>query len=270
MPKATFPAVPFACINQDLDEVSFLQHGLGTLAGFSTRSPDKATANEDSIAILASGDRLVCMVADGLGGQPSGDQASAITVRLLLDRLKEPGDGDLMPLILTGIEDANQKLLEQSIGSATTLAIAEIQGNVVRTYHVGDSMILMTGQRGKIKLETISHSPVGYAVEAGLVDEDDSLHHDERHIVSNVIGSQEMHMSIGTAIAMQARDTLLIATDGLFDNLHKDEIIQIIRKGPLQDSAERLRQQATRRMLDKVNPYKPDDLSFILFRPGRV
>ncbi len=77
-------------------------------------------------------------------------------------------------------------------------------------------------------------------------------------------------MSIGTAIAMQARDTLLIATDGLFDNLHKDEIIQIIRKGPLQDSAERLRQQATRRMLDKVNPYKPDDLSFILFRPGRV
>ena len=32
-------------------------------------------------------------------------------------------------------------------------------------------MILLTGGRGKIKLQTIAHSPVGYGLEAGLLDE---------------------------------------------------------------------------------------------------
>lgn len=214
---------------------------------------------------------MVCLVADGLGGQPSGDQASAITIDLLVSKLEGnvPEPADVMQLILSGIEEANQALVDTSSGSATTLAIAEIQDNSIRSYHAGDSMVLMTGQRGKIKLETISHSPVGYAVEAGLVGEEDSLHHDERHIVSNVIGTPEMHISMGSSLTMHPRDTLLIASDGLFDNLHKEEIIEIIRKGRLQTCADRLITTARDRMQDHIDPWKPDDLSFILFRPAR-
>jgi len=271
MASRPFPQAPFFCINNDMIEAESLHHPLGTLFAFSTRSPDKTTPNEDSIAVVSiSDEHLVCVVADGLGGQPSGDQASAMTIDLLINRLTESDydSMDLIQLILTSIEEANQKLLDKSVGSATTLAIAEIQNNVIRTYHVGDSMILMTGQRGKVKLETISHSPVGYAVEAGLVEEQDSLHHDERHLVSNVIGSQDMHMSIASPVSMARYDTLLVATDGLFDNLHKDEIIEIIRKGPLQKCAAHLKEMSGGRMEGDSGPCKPDDLSFILFRPA--
>lgn len=260
----------YTCINDQLDEVLTLDATLGRLCVFSTRSPDKTTLNEDAIAVVPLGDEhLVCIVADGLGGQPSGDQASALTVRVLTERLLDSAHepGAVIQVILGSIEAANRELLDAATGSATTLAIAEIHGRSVRSYHVGDSMILLTGQRGKVRLETISHSPVGYAVEAGLVDEQESLHHDERHLVSNVIGSTEMHMSIATPVTMNPRDTLLVATDGLFDNLHKEEIIDVIRKGPLDDSGLELKNKALQRMQDKVNPYKPDDLSFILFRP---
>ena len=46
-------------------------------------------------------------------------------------------------------------------GSATTLAVAEVVGQTVRTYHVGDSPIWVFGQRGRLKLQTVPHSPVG-------------------------------------------------------------------------------------------------------------
>jgi serine/threonine protein phosphatase PrpC len=61
-------------------------------------------------------------------------------------------------------------------------------------------------------------------------------------------------------------DTLLLATDGLFDNVEKETIIDIIRKGPLTQCCQTLARLASERMTDASNPYKPDDLTFILFR----
>jgi PPM family protein phosphatase len=146
----------------------------------------------------------------------------------------------------------------------------EIQDCTVRTYHVGDSAILLTGQRGKLKLQTIAHSPIGYAVESGLIDEQAAIHHEERHVISNVIGSDQMRIEIGPAIEMAARDTLVLASDGLLDNLLPDEIVQRVRSGPLDAAVESLVQLARRRMNNEANamPSKPDDLTVIAFRLG--
>lgn len=59
-------------------------------------------------------------------------------------------------------------MLAVGIGAATTLAVVKLSGRTIRPYHVGDPMILLTGQRGRIKHQNIAHSPVGYAVEAGM------------------------------------------------------------------------------------------------------
>ncbi|MEN8164347.1 MAG: ATP-binding protein, partial [Acidobacteriota bacterium] len=48
----------------------------------------------------------------------------------------------------------------------------EIDGRSIRPYHVGDSQAVVCGQRGKLKLQTMAHAPVAYAVEAGVLDED--------------------------------------------------------------------------------------------------
>ncbi len=40
------------------------------------------------------------------------------------------------------------------------------------------------------------------------------------HIVSNVVG-----VDVGSALELAARDTLLIASDGLVDNLKTEEIV---------------------------------------------
>ncbi len=245
----------------------------GSAAVFSCRSPDKQTANEDAAALIPfDGQSGVLVVADGLGGSRAGEQASSLALSSLQEALAEAAanGADLRSAILNGVETANRKIVELGIGAGTTLALVEIQGRTARPYHVGDSMILVVGQRGRIKWQTVSHSPVGYAVESGFLDAAEAMHHDERHIVSNMLGMADMRIEIGSAIELADRDTLLLSSDGLFDNLHVDEIIERVRKGPLDQVAHDLATSCRQRMQTprEGQPSKPDDLTFIAYRPG--
>ncbi|MFQ5790919.1 MAG: PP2C family protein-serine/threonine phosphatase, partial [Acidobacteriota bacterium] len=116
--------------------------------------------------------------------------------------------------------------------------------------------------------QSIPHSPVGYGVESGFLDEKEAMYHQERHVVSNVIGAPGMRIEVGPTIEMARRDTLLLATDGLFDNLHTDEIVGLIRKGGLARAIKALAESSSDRMRNGGDdmPSKPDDLTCILFR----
>jgi serine/threonine protein phosphatase PrpC len=174
----------------------------------------------------------------------------------------------LRTVILDAIESANRAVVDLGTGVATTLAVVEINAGSVRPYHVGDSMILVVGQRGRIKLQTVSHSPVGFAVEAGVLDEREAMHHQDRHLVSNVVGAPNMRIEVGSALPLAARDTVLLASDGLSDNLHTREIADRIRVGRLGVAADRLAREARRRMGTPASgePSKPDDLTVVGFR----
>ena len=84
------------------------------------------------------------------------------------------------------------------------------------------------------------------------------------------------HQPCGSRLAPRLKlntyDTLLVATDGVFDNLQLDEIVQLVRKGPLPAQTESLRQLAWERMTAETpnTPSKPDDCSAITFRLSRL
>jgi serine/threonine protein phosphatase PrpC len=247
----------------------------GRAGVFSAKSPEKDTVNEDCAALIPLGpERGVLVVADGLGGMRGGAVASSVALHELVEALEERaragGDGELRGAILDAIESANREIHTLGVGAGTTLVVAEVRGASVRPYHVGDSMILAVGQRGRVKLQTIPHSPVGYAVESGLLDEVAAMHHEDRHLVSNVLGSPDMRIEVGSPLVLAPRDTLLLASDGLYDNLHVDEIVALVRKGSLDDAVGALASLARERMQSASNgaPHKPDDLTLIAFRPG--
>ncbi len=240
---------------------------------FSTRSPVADHANEDAAALIpVDAARCVLAVADGVGGARSGAQAAGRALRKLADALLAArAEADLRGAILDGIERASRAVRELGVGAATTLAVVEIEDAHLRPYHVGDSEVLLVGQRGKLKLATLSHAPVAYAVEAGLVEARDALHHADRHLISNAVGAPDMRIEVGPSTGISARDTLLLASDGLFDNLHREEIVALVRKGPLQEAGRALAARARERMHGAApgEPCKPDDLTFLLFRRTR-
>jgi len=241
----------------------------------SLRSPGKKTDNEDSAAIIQLGDdSLVLAVADGVGGSVAGREASNAAVRTLSRVLTKLPDEtpQLRPAILDAVEEANKAVLGLARGAATTLVVAQLDATRLRSYHVGDSELLAVGQRGRIKQRVVPHSPTGFAVEAGLLDEDEAVQHDQRHVLFNVIGSSDMRVEIGPALQLAVRDTVLLASDGLFDNLFIDEIVRTICSGPLTAAADRLVERVQARMHGEEaahQPCKPDDLTIVLFRPHK-
>ncbi|MCZ6816260.1 MAG: protein phosphatase 2C domain-containing protein [Planctomycetota bacterium] len=261
---------------------------------------DATTCGNEDAALVVSIDETkgVLAVADGMGGRPAGEQASALTLRAISASIREfhvaaestgrgnggPGDGGsgsavrrrrrvepngaLREPILNGFELANKTVGLLGLGAGTTLAVVEIDRGTIRPYHAGDSMILVVGQRGKIKLQTVSHSPVGYAVEAGMLEASEAMHHESRHLISNMIGTSEMRIEIGPVVDLLPKDTLLLASDGLFDNLHIEEIVDLMRRGKPESGAQRVVELCHTRMRGQEtgSPSKPDDLTLITFR----
>jgi serine/threonine protein phosphatase PrpC len=241
----------------------------------SVMKPGREGPNEDAAALISLGkDAGVAVVSDGAGGHPGGAVAASIAVHAVCEAVSRLGDDleHLRGAIINGFETADGEISALGTGSAATLAVVEVQGTKMRAYHSGDSMVLVTGQRGRIKWQTIPHSPVGYAVEAGLLDRGDALHHEDLHLVSNLLGTQNMRIELGATLDLAPRDTVVLASDGLSDNLHLDEIVERVRKGPLQHAANELAALGKERMEapGKGAPSKPDDLTFIALRcrPG--
>lgn len=255
----------------EVPELLQAEVGGGQLIAYTCRSPDKETENEDTVAAIPYGpDAVVLVVADGAGGLPLGRRASRLAVTTLEQSLQVAMSETMLlrTAILNGIDEANKAVLALGGGSATTLTVVTIEGHIARAYQIGDSEAIIVGQRGKVKAQTLAHSPTGFAVEAGFLDQRAALHHAERHLVSNFLGTADMRIDMGANVELKPRDTVLLASDGLTDNIHIEEIVELVRKGPLDKAVEALTRLANRRMTGeaRTQPSKPDDLSVILFR----
>ena len=243
----------------------------GVAEVYSSRRPGPESRNQDGAAIISCSPTTgVLAVADGVGGSRAGHAAASRALEALCEALVRRAEPTrpLRSAILDGFEAASEAVRTLGVGAATTLSVVEIDGASIRPYHAGDSPILVVGQRGKVKLQIVPHSPVGFAVEAGLLHQEDAIHHEDLHLVSNVVGEADMRIEIGPWINLAPRDRLLISSDGLTDNLHLFEIIEQLRCGPLPATAQSLAKSAEARMSapESGEPSKPDDLTFLIYR----
>ncbi len=244
----------------------------GQLGVFSTPRKGRTTPNEDAAAVLPwDEDSGVLVVADGVGGHSDGEVAARLAVTAMTRSIQESQQtgGLLRSAIINGFELANEEVRSLATGAGTTLAVVELSSGMARPYHAGDSIILIVGSRGRVKLETTSHSPVGFGLEAGLLDEDEAMEHEDRHVVLNVVGSDSMRIDIGSAVKLAELDTVLLASDGLTDNMMLDDIVNVARKDRLSRSLNQLVQHSRTQMEGADGPSKPDDLTIVMYRPRR-
>jgi len=259
------------CVDTEPHHVG-VAHGHAVLCSF--RAPDKSGHNEDAgVIVPLTRSAAILAVADGVGGSRLAHTASSEAIRALaaLTVPANKGEPPSRAAIVNAIEKANDKVQSSGSGSATTLAVVEVRDHRVRPIHIGDSAVLVVGQRGRLRMQTVAHSPIGYAVEAGVMDEGEAMHHEDRHLVSNVIGARDMRIEIGHSLALRRRDTVVLVTDGVLDNLHLDELIDFVRVGSLVKAAKRVMNAVQQRMTAPAGgaPSKPDDTTLILYRRSR-
>ena len=241
----------------------------GEVIGCSYRSPTKETVNEDgAVVIQLSPTHGVIAVADGVGGYQAGDRAARAVIDALVEHCREAQpDVSTRAELLDAIEAANSEILGWGIGAATTVVAAEFLAGRVRVIHVGDSTALLTSNHGTLKFLSIAHAPVAQAVALGMLDESEALLHEDRNLISNCVGCLEMRIEVGPECKMSVRDTLLLASDGLFDNLIPEDVVQLIRAGGFETQFHRLIDRTQSLMLNGDGlEGKPDDLTVVAFR----
>ncbi|MBT8151947.1 MAG: protein phosphatase 2C domain-containing protein [Gammaproteobacteria bacterium] len=259
-----FPNIRYITASVALQEKHVFLNGHCVLS--THRSPDKPTDNEDACLLLQLSESSgVIAIADGAGGHAAGRDASRIALEHVQRELLAADNAtDLRAPILNAFEAANAQLLEEARGSATTLMIVELQGDTLRHYHVGDSSAMLVGQRGVLRLQTVAQSLVGYGIEAGLLHTDAALDHDERHVVLSLVGTSDMRVEIGAPLPLKRFDTLLLCSDGLTDNVGLLDIVELLRKGPIDKIIVALQEKATRNMA--LGNGHPDDLTLAIYR----
>lgn len=233
------------------------------------RRPGRVTENEDSLLVApVSADAVVLAVADGAGGLPDGCEASQRAIAALAHALAQPEPDDIQARIQEGFKAAHREILSLGSGAATTVSLVFLQDRRLWSYHIGDSMTLIIGSSGERFFQTVPHSPVGYAVRDGLLSEEQAIHHDELHLVSNLLGIGPAEVEIKGPIELHPGDTIVIGSDGLFDNLLVKDIAKRITKPDFAAAARELVMEVWRRMTQPgpEDPSKPDDLSLVLFR----
>ena len=118
------------------------------------------------------------------------------------------------------------------------------------------------------RVSTIGHSPRDLGIEAGLIKELDYTVPETYASVTNLVGNPRLRIDVGYPFSLAARDTLLLASDGLSDNLTPGELREIMKEDSLTQVARKLLLTSSENMRQARThgPSKPDDLTYILFR----
>jgi serine/threonine protein phosphatase PrpC len=79
-----------------------------------------------------------------------------------------------------------------------------------------------------------------------------------------------MGLELSMPSPLEPEDTVLVASDGLLDNLTLAEIVDVLRDHDVTTAAKRLGELARQRMgtpVDPLKPSKPDDVTLAVYRP---
>lgn len=184
------------------------------------------------------------VVADGMGGAPAGDLASAITISTVKRLDTEPPD-DLLHALASTILIANERLAEiieddPSIdGMGTTITAALFDGSQIGVAHLGDSRgyLLRDGELLRI---TRDHTWVQTLIDEGRISEDDARVHSHRSLLLKVLDGRHDNEPDLSTYDVQTGDRILICSDGLTGFVPHERIEEVAATGTPQSAATEL------------------------------
>jgi len=193
--------------------------------------------NEDA---LVSNDHLAA-VADGMGGHPGGEVASAVAIALT----QAAFTGRSLDELQAAVRAANRAIWDRASagleGMGTTICAAGLteDGNLA-VVNVGDSRAYVF-RNGSLTQLTQDHSVTAEAVRRGELSEHEALDHPHRSVLTRALGVAPDVELDSTAHSAIEGDRLLLCTDGLFNEVPNDEIASIMAAtGDIQTTADGL------------------------------
>jgi serine/threonine protein phosphatase PrpC len=188
--------------------------------------------NEDAFgSFVESPTSVVFAVADGVGGYEGGEVASRMAIDETLDAYrKAPLSWGPAKRLARAAQRANITIHDRAVvvtelrRMATTLTAASVDAGVLRAVHVGDCRIYLI-RAGRMTQLTKDHTVASSRVRLGVLAKEKLREHPERGTLTRSLGPELIAAVDRIATPLAQGDTLLIASDGLYNTLNDDELL---------------------------------------------
>ena len=194
----------------------------------------KRALNEDYALYFEDTDFKIYVVADGMGGHNAGEVASKMAAERIVDYVKcNFSKLEEKELITKAIEDVNREIFNFSMtndklnGMGTTVTACLITKRNIYVANVGDSSCIGV-KNGMIKKITKDHSLVQELIDSGTISEMEAVNHPKKNIITRALGTSS-NVNVDVFNLMNDEyEVLLLCSDGLTNELTKDEILEVI------------------------------------------
>jgi PPM family protein phosphatase len=186
---------------------------------------------------------VVFLVADGMGGQQAGEQASKMAVDLIPKainrRLANAADRDdskaVEGLIRESIAEANQEIIGCSGAVAefsnmgTTVVMAMFRNGRVYIAGIGDSRAYRL-RGGQLEQLTVDHSLADALANAGTISKEEVAHHKFKNVLYLYLGSKDARSGPEDVKVLDVMpgDRFLLASDGLTGVVGDESLARVL------------------------------------------
>lgn len=190
---------------------------------------DQGRVRENNEDAVYAGQR-VAAVADGVGGGPAGEVASAIVIRALA----ELDTGQTTATLAEAVQTANLRLREaiekepDLAGMGTTLTALYADGDELRLAHIGDSRAYRW-RDGELTQLSRDDTFVQGLVDQGVISSEEARGHPHRSLVTQAMHGAVISPAYQT-IDVQPGDRYLLCSDGLSDYVDDADIGDALRR----------------------------------------
>jgi len=239
------------------------------------------TRKENQDSIFALPEHGVFLVADGMGGEKAGAEASAqvvMTVNRLMSEYFQKYDpqapADVEGLVKKSLELASKEVLQiaarepDKTGMGSTGSLLILHRGAYFIAQVGDSRIYLL-RKGRVQQLTRDHTIVWSLYEGGILSREQLETHPERHLLTQCIGGAKPVEVEIFADRVQAGDVFLLCSDGLTGYAGEDKVMRLLADQVynLEELGQRLLQAALEGgggdnvsvILAKVDALEPQD-----------
>ena len=212
--------------------------------GFRTDMGKMRDGNEDALLLMPN--QGIFAVADGVGGQNSGEVASrkamaGIENFLNANPLSAADDLEgkyrenwLRSYFQRCMQKVNTEIVKQAMSDpvmermATTVVLCFLDMESVYVVNMGDSRAYMV-RDGELSQLSEDHTYVNKLINAGTLTRSEARRHPQKNIITKALGSTANTEPDFYRFDLMEGDRILLCTDGLHGELTDDEIADIVR-----------------------------------------
>lgn len=193
----------------------------------------------------------IFVVADGVGGVQAGEVASNRAVKTILKEYYAAPYEDTGSSLRYAINIANDLIYKEAREAnkesmATTVICAVIRDGVLTLANVGDSRAYLL-RSGRIRQLSEDHSWVNEQIRSGTLTPAAAKTNPYRNVITRSLGNKpKVEADIQTFGALLNDDRLLLCTDGLYEGVGEEDMIDVIQRLPSTQAAEELVDMANR------------------------